>query len=180
VETAFEKLIFHFKLLEKKPFRIEKNGRTEMAHVEHKTLIKASREDAFDYVVQPATRPEWLGSVLEVSDISEGQIGIGTSWNEKQKIAGMVFEYRCEMTEFDRPYKWAMEFTLLGIKNRLVNTFEPDSDRIRMTLIIDYVLPGKILGQLTDILLFERIFEKTCRENAGTLKMILESRASQD
>jgi hypothetical protein len=151
-----------------------------MAHIEHRTLMKTSLEKAFDYVIQPKTRPEWLGSVLEVSDISEGQIGIGTSWNEKQKIAGGIFEYRCEMTEFERPNKWAMEFTLLGIKNQLVNIFEPDGDRIRMTLIIDYVLPGKILGQLTDLLLFERIFEKTCRENAGTLKMILESRASRD
>jgi uncharacterized protein YndB with AHSA1/START domain len=151
-----------------------------MAHVEHRTLIKASLEEAFDYVVQPATRPEWLGSVLEVSDISEGRIGIGTNWNEKQKIAGRIFEYRCEMTEFERPRKWAMEFTLIGIKNKLVNTFEPDNERIRMTLIIDYTLPGKILGQITDRLLFERIFDKTCRENAGTLKMILESKASQD
>jgi hypothetical protein len=150
-----------------------------MARVEHKTLMKTSLEEAFDYVVQPKTRPEWLGSVLEVSDISEGQIGIGTSWNEKQKIAGRIFEYRCEMTEFERPNKWAMAFTLLGIKNKLVNMFEPDGERIRMTLIIDYVLPGKILGQITDRLLFERIFDKTCRENAGTLKMILESKTSQ-
>jgi uncharacterized protein YndB with AHSA1/START domain len=151
-----------------------------MAHVEHRTLIKASLEEAFDYVVQPATRPEWLGSVLEVSDISEGRIGIGTNWNEKQKIAGRIFEYRCEMTEFERPRKWAMEFALIGIKNKLVNMFEPDGERIRMTLIIDYTLPGKILGQITDMLLFERIFDKTCRENAGTLKMILESRASKE
>ena len=116
-----------------------------MAHVEHRTLIKTSLEEAFNYVIQPITRPEWLGSVLEVSDISEGQIGIGTSWNEKQKIAGRVYEYSCEMTEFERPHKWAIEFTVMGIKNKLVNTFEQEDERICVTLIIDYIVPGKIL-----------------------------------
>ena len=151
-----------------------------MTYVEHRTLMRVSREEAFDYVVQPATRPEWLGSVIEVSDISEGDIRVGTSWNEKQKIAGRVFEYRCEMTEYERPKIWAMEFTVLGIKNRLINTFEPDGERIRMTLIIDYTIPGSFFGKVADRVLFERIFEKTCRENAGTLKIILESKASSE
>jgi uncharacterized protein YndB with AHSA1/START domain len=151
-----------------------------MAHVEHRTLIRTSLEEAFDYVVQPSTRPEWLGSVYEVTDISKGDISVGTTWNEKQKIAGRVFEYSCEMTEYERPKIWAMEFTVLGIKNRLINTFEPDGERIRMTLIIDYTIPGSFFGKVADQLLFERIFEKTCRENAGTLKIILESKASSE
>lgn len=64
---------------------------------------------------------------------------------------------------------------MLGVKSKLINYFEPEEDRVRMTLIIDYTLPGSFLGQIADRLLFERIFEKTCRENAGTLKIILES-----
>jgi uncharacterized protein YndB with AHSA1/START domain len=146
-----------------------------MARVEHKTLIKTTLEKAFDYVVQPANRPNWIGSVLEVTNISEGPLGVGTTWNEKQKVAGRVLEYQCRITEFDRPKNWAMEITMLGVKSKLINYFEPEEDRIRMTLIIDYTLPGSFLGQIADRLLFERIFEKTCRENAGTLKIVLES-----
>jgi uncharacterized membrane protein len=151
-----------------------------MARIEHKTLIKTTQEEAFDYIVEPVNRPNWLGSVLEVTDISEGPIGLGTSWNEKQKIAGRILEYHCNMTEFERPHRWAMEMVMLGVKSRLENSFESEGDRIRMTLIIDYTLPGSFLGQIADRLLFERIFEKTCRENAGTVKMILESRRSED
>jgi uncharacterized protein YndB with AHSA1/START domain len=151
----------------------------KVAHIEHKTLIKASLEEAFDYVVEPANRPNWIGSVLEVTGISEGPTGVGTSWNEKQKIAGRLFQYRCTMTEFERPRRWAMQIVMLGVKGRLENSFEPENDRIRMTLIIDYSLPESFAGQIADRLLFERIFEKTCRENAGTLKMILESRETR-
>jgi len=151
-----------------------------MARIEHKTLIRTTPEEAFDYIVEPANRPNWIGSVLEVTDISEGPIGVGTTWNEKQKIAGRLLEYRCTMTEFERPRRWAMEMVMLGVKSRLENSFDTEDDRIRMTLIIDYTLPGSFLGQIADRLLFERIFEKTCRENAGTVKMILESRRAQD
>jgi uncharacterized membrane protein len=151
-----------------------------MARIEHKTLIKTTLEEVFDYVVEPANRPSWIGSVIEVKDISEGPTGVGTSWSEKQKMAGRLLEYRCKMTEFDRPRKWAMEMVMLGVKSKLENLFEAEGDRIRMTLVIDYNLPGSFLGQIADRLLFERIFEKTVRENAGTVKMILESRRSKD
>ncbi|MBN1191215.1 MAG: SRPBCC family protein [Dehalococcoidales bacterium] len=148
-----------------------------MARVEHKTLIKTTPEEAFDYIVKPANRPNWLGSVMDVSNISEGPLGIGTTWNEKQKIAGRRLEYCCKMTEFNRPRKWAMELDMLGVKSRLENSFDIHEDgRVCMTLIIDYTLPGSFIGQIADRLLFERIFEKTCRENAGTVKIILESK----
>ncbi len=146
-----------------------------MARVEHKTLIRTTMERAFDYVVEPANRPNWIGSVQEVKNISGGPLGVGTTWDERQKVAGKVLDYQCRITEFDRPSRWAMEITMLGVKSKLTNCFEPEGDRVRMTLIIDYTLPGSLLGQIADRLLFERIFEKTCRENAGTLKMILES-----
>ncbi|NLV70986.1 MAG: SRPBCC family protein [Actinobacteria bacterium] len=146
-----------------------------MATVEHKTHIKTTMDKAFDYIVEPANRPNWLGSVTSVSDISAGPTGIGTTWMEKQKIAGKVFEYKCRMTEFDRPNKWAMDFGMMGVRGKLMNSFEAEDDgRILMYLAIDYSLPGSIFGQLADRLLFERIFEKTCRENAVTVKMILE------
>ena len=151
-----------------------------MARIEHKTLIRSNMEDIFDYVVKPENRPNWLGSVLEVKDVSAGPPDRGTTWNEKQKVAGRLMEYGCTITEFDRPRKWAMEMVMLGVKSRLENSFEPDEDRVRMTLVIDYTLPGSLIGQLADRLLFERIFEKVCRENAGTLKMIMESRQKQE
>jgi hypothetical protein len=112
--------------------------RSKLARVEHKTLIKTTLEDAFDYIVEPVNRPNWLGSVLDVSDISESPIGVGTTWNEKQKIAGKLLEYHCKITEFDRPRRWAMELDMLGVKSRLENSFEAQEDgRVRMTLVID-------------------------------------------
>ena len=147
-----------------------------MAHIEHKHNIKVPIEYAFDYVVNPANRPQWLDKVLEVKDISPGPVGIGTSWNEKQKVAGRIIEFVAKITELDRPRKWAMNMVVPGGKGVLVYTFEPENDGTLMTMTLDYTLPGAFFGQLAEKLLFDRFVKKSLRETAATLKILLESR----
>ncbi len=61
-----------------------------MAHIESKYSIKAPVEQVFDYLTNPANRPEWLDSTIKVENISDGPIGVGTSWTEVSKVAGRV------------------------------------------------------------------------------------------
>jgi uncharacterized membrane protein len=145
-----------------------------MAYIEHKCIIKVPVEFAFDYVVNPANRTRWLDSVMEVKDISEGPIGVGTSWDEKQKVAGRIIEFVVKITEFERPRRWAMNLAIPGGKGVLVNSFEPENEGTLMTMTIDYTLPGAFFGRLADKLLFERIAAKTARQNSSTLRMMLE------
>jgi len=146
-----------------------------MARIELRSFIKAPLEYVFDYVVNPANRPEWMDSVIEVKSISGGPIGVGTSWTESQKLIGKLIEYVAKITEFERSRRWAMEMSMLGTESILENTFEPENDGTRMTLVLDYALPGSFLGQFADKLLMERRMAKTCRQNTATLKMVLES-----
>lgn len=146
-----------------------------MAYIEHKCIIKVPVESAFDYVVDPANRPQWLDSVVEVKDISQGTVGQGTNWKEKQKVAGRIIDYVATITEFDRPRKWAMNLAIPGGKGVLTNSFESKDEGTLMTMAIDYTLPGAFFGRLADKLLFERIAAKTARQNSSTLKMVLES-----
>ena len=147
-----------------------------MAHIEHKCIIKVPIEYTFDYVVNPANRPQWLDKVLEVKDISPGPVGVGTSWNEKQKVAGRIIEFVAKITELDRPRKYAMNMVIPGGKGILVTTFEPENDGTLMTRVLDYTLPGAFFGQLAEKLLFDRFVKKSLRETTATLKIVLEGR----
>jgi hypothetical protein len=53
-----------------------------------------------------------------------------------------------------------MEMSMLGTKRWLVNTFEPEDDGICMGLVMNYTLPGLILGQIADKVLFEKRWGK--------------------
>ena len=113
---------------------------------------------------------------MEVKDIPPGPVGVGTSWNEKQKVAGRIIEFVAKITELDRPRKYAMNMVIPGSQGILVTTFEPENDGTLMTRALDYTLPGAFFGQLAEKLLFDRFVKKSLRETAATLKIVLESR----
>jgi uncharacterized protein YndB with AHSA1/START domain len=152
-----------------------------MAHIESKFTIKAPVERVFDYLATPATRPEWLDSTIKVENISEGPIGVGTSWTEVAKIAGRVIEQVRTVTEYERPSRYVMEFAVFGAKTgRFDITFEPEDSSTQVTMIFDYTLPASALGQIADKLLVERRIKKTFGHDIGTLRMILEQEHTTD
>ena len=147
-----------------------------MAHVENKCIIKVPVEYTFDYVVDPANRPQWMDKVLEVKDIFPGPVDQGTSWHEKQKVAGRIIEFVAKITGLDRPRMYAMNMVIPGGEGILLTTFEPEDDGTLMTRVLDYALPGAFFGKLAEKLLFDRFVKKSLRETAAKLKIVLESR----
>jgi len=148
-----------------------------MARIESKFSINTPVERVFDYVADPANRPEWLDGTIDVKNISQGPIGVGTSWIEVAKIAGRVHEQVRTVTEYERPRRYVMEFAVLGAKTgRFDMTFEPEDSRTRVTLIFEYTLPASILGQFADKVLLERRIRKTLGHDISTLRMVLEER----
>jgi uncharacterized protein YndB with AHSA1/START domain len=146
-----------------------------MGHIESKMSAKVPVETAFDYVANPAIRPHWIDSVLEVRDISEGPIGVGTSWSEVLKIAGRTVEQVRTVTEYERPRRYVYEFTTLGAKSGKFDiTFEPEAGSTRIAFIVDYTLPGSAFGKVADKLLFERSMKKAFGHSLIDLRTALE------
>jgi uncharacterized membrane protein len=147
-----------------------------MGHIESKMSAKVPVETAFDYLVNPANRPEWLDSTLEVKNISEGPTGAGTTWTEVSKIAGRTVEQVRTITEYERPRRYVEEFEVLGAKaGKFDTTFEPEESGTRIAFIFDYTLPAAGFGKLADKLFFERQLKKTFGHDTVTLRKVLES-----
>jgi uncharacterized protein YndB with AHSA1/START domain len=149
-----------------------------MGHSESKMSAKVPVETAFDYVTDPANRPGWLESTLEVKNITEGPIGVGTSWTEVDKIAGRTMEQVMTLTEYERPrrYGYVMEVAVFGVKTGKFDiTFEPEAGGTRIAFIFDYTLPGSAFGKIADKLLFERSLKKTFGHSLTDLRTALES-----
>ena len=147
-----------------------------MGHIESKMSVKVPVERAFDYVVDPAKRLQWLESVLEVKNITEGPIGVGTSWTEVLKIAGRTTEQVMTLTEYERLRRYGYELTTLGTKTAKFDIiFEPEESGTRIAFIVDYTLPGSAFGKIADKLLFERSLKKAFGKGLTDLRMALES-----
>jgi uncharacterized membrane protein len=147
-----------------------------MGHIDSKMSVKVPVERAFDYLANPANRLQWLESVLEVKNITEGPIGVGTSWTEVLKIAGRTVEQVRTVTEYERPRRYVYEFTTLGAKSGKFDiTFEPEGSGTRIACIVDYILPGSAFGKIADKLLFERSLKKTFGHSLIDFRTVLES-----
>ena len=74
------------------------------------------REVAFDYLVDPANRPEWQSSLARVEDV-DGEPRVGQTWTD---VTRPGLRPRMETTELDRPRRWAERGTWRGITATLV------------------------------------------------------------
>ncbi len=78
-------------------------------------------EVAFDYLVDPANRPEWQSSLAKVEDVS-GPIGVGQSWID---VTRPGIRPRMETTELDRPRRWSERGTWRSFSATLTLDFTP-------------------------------------------------------
>lgn len=78
-------------------------------------------EVAFDYLVDPANRPEWQSSLASVTDV-RGEIGVGQTWTDVTK-PGLRPAMRT--TAYDRPRSWSEDGTWKRVVAMLDLTFTP-------------------------------------------------------
>jgi hypothetical protein len=78
------------------------------------------RAVAYDYLVEPANRPEWQSSLKAVADVS-GPVRVGLSWTDVTKPG---LRPRMELTEHDRPRRWSESGSWRGFEAVLTLDFE--------------------------------------------------------
>jgi hypothetical protein len=77
---------------------------------------------AFDYLVDPANRPEWQSSLRSVELLSEGPPRVGSTWIDRTKPG---LNPRMETTVQDRPVRWSEVGRWHGLEAELTLTFSP-------------------------------------------------------
>jgi uncharacterized protein YndB with AHSA1/START domain len=82
----------------------------------------AAPEIVFDYLVDPANRPEWQSSLRSVELLSDGPPRVGTRWIDRT-VPGM--RPRMETTVQDRPLRWVEVGRWHGLEAELALTFSP-------------------------------------------------------
>ncbi|MFC1988486.1 SRPBCC family protein [Chloroflexota bacterium] len=113
--------------------------------------INAPIEKIFNYVGTPSNLPEFWPSLVEVTDIkpvSEGRYEAKYVY----KMAGIRFNGTGEYTEAV-PNKSLVIVTKGGIKSILTWTFRSQSNRTRVSVVVDYQIPIPLLGRLANIVI---------------------------
>jgi uncharacterized protein YndB with AHSA1/START domain len=103
-------------------------------------------EAAFDYLVDPAHRPQWQSSLSRVEGV-DGAPRVGQTWTD---VTTPGLRPRMETTELDRPHRWSERGTWRGFSATLTLTFRPAADgcEVEPTMRLDGRGPARPVARL--------------------------------
>jgi uncharacterized protein YndB with AHSA1/START domain len=128
--------------------------------------------DVFAYLADSTNAPEWLPAARKREKITEGPIGVGTTFAGTDRFPGRDVDWTLEIIEFepDRYVRFEMSEPFNG---RYDIRCEPDGDGTLVSVAVTGSMSG--VWRLFDILpnaVVRRGFERDYRR----LKVLLESR----
>lgn len=140
-----------------------------MAKIEKSILINAPVEKVFAFMAKPENLPEIWPSLQEVRNIQPLSKG-GYSYDWSYKMAGLRFDGHAEWIEFVQNQR-IVDKNESGIPSTFIWTYQAEGGGTRVSLSVDYTIPGTVLGKLA-----EPIVHKINEQEAETVLFNLKVR----
>jgi uncharacterized protein YndB with AHSA1/START domain len=145
-----------------------------MAPIIASVEIARPADEAFAYVTDPSTMPEWQqGAVSGHMDAPTTRVG--SKCTTIRRIGGREREVTTEITEYDPPRRWADRGIDGPIRAIVGVTIEPLADRSRSRVTIEVDFTGHGIGRLLVPLVVRRQAAREMPENIRRLKQRLDS-----
>ena len=144
-----------------------------MSHLALSVDVGASPGSVFDLLADPARSPEWQTLLVEMGAISGRPGGIGSSFVGYYRVAGRKLTTRFVVTAAERPTLFQVSGTTTGGWARWTTIIEPAPGGCRLSVKLEYELPGEIVGSLFRMLTGNRI-EREFRRTYDNLRRVAE------
>jgi uncharacterized membrane protein len=119
-----------------------------MAKLEKSIFIDAPVEKVFGFMAEPYNILEIWPSMQEIKNLEALPNG-GHSYDWAYKMAGLRFEGHTETTELVRNQRVVAK-NEGGIPSTFVWIYRVEDGGTRVTMSVDYEMPGKLLGKLAE------------------------------
>jgi uncharacterized protein YndB with AHSA1/START domain len=141
-----------------------------VATFENTVMIARPIEDVFGFLSDLENIPRWNYAIIETRKVSEGPVGVGTTYRQVRSVPSRS-EERLEITTYDPPRQLEIRGQLGPFASRLVYALEaiPAGTRVANTVELELRGPGRLLGRVA----VPRVREAVAA-NLGRLKELLE------
>jgi uncharacterized protein YndB with AHSA1/START domain len=142
-----------------------------VATFENTVMIARPIEDVFAFLSDLENIPKWNYAIVETRKISEGPVGVGTTYHQVRSVPSRS-EERLEITTYNPPRQLQIRGQLGPFASRLVYALDviPEGTRVTNTVELELGGPGRLL---------ERVAVPRVREavaaNLRKLKELLEA-----
>jgi uncharacterized membrane protein len=143
-----------------------------MAKMNKSIMINAPVDKVFEFVTEPTNLPKFWPSLIEVSDVKRSGDRI-RSYHWVYKMGGVKFEGETELTEA-LPNERVVAKNTGGIPSEFVWTYAPEGEGTKVTVDVEYKVPGAVLGKLAEPLVV-KMNEREAETLLANLKAMLEA-----
>lgn len=133
-------------------------------------VIEAPVSEVFAYVNELSTMPDWLTGLVEVRNVIGTGVGQQCEWTFKMigvQLRGAAVVVDCV------PNEWCTHQSIGMLSSDWTNIVEPHEDGTKLTVEVEYTLPGAVLGKLAEHLTVRRM-KRDLRSSLLNVKDMLE------
>ncbi|MCB9449821.1 MAG: SRPBCC family protein [Anaerolineaceae bacterium] len=144
-----------------------------MPIVEQYIDIAAPLETVFGFIADtPERQPEWWGQFELQERVTPPPTHLGSVSRYVYNMLGVTINGEHEVVGINRP-EYLHVRTTSGIDSAFEFFFAPQDGGTRLTVRVDYKLPGSVIGQLLNRVVIEQKNESDLRDALDTLNNIL-------
>ena len=148
-----------------------------MARIRREIEIGRPPEDVFTVLTDLDRLPDWATIVADTREVSDTPLRVGCTFRQRLRVLGQELETSWRVTEFDAPRLVAYEATgPAGSRMDMRQTVQPVPGGSRLTLEVDYDLPGGAVGEALDHLVVHSQNEGEAERSLEQLRGLLEGR----
>jgi len=120
-----------------------------VATFENTIMIARPIENVFAFLSDLENIPKWNYAILETRKISEGLVGVGTTYQQVRSVPSRS-EERLEITTYSPPHQLAIRGQLGPFASRLFYALAatPEGTRVTNTVELELRGPGRLLGRV--------------------------------
>ena len=120
-----------------------------MATFENTVMIARPIEEVFAFLSDLENIPKWNYAIVETRKISEGPVGVGTTYHQVRSVPSRS-EERLETTTYSPPRQLEIRGQLGPFASRLVYALDATGEGTRVTNTVELELggPGRLLGRV--------------------------------
>jgi len=143
-----------------------------VSRVAKSITVQASPEQVMEYIADVQNHPAFIGPLKSVDNLDGDPRQAGTSWTWKFVMGGVELIGDAETLSYEPARSFSYR-TTSGALSTFVYRATPDGDGTRVSLEVEYELPGTVLGRMERSVL-EQLNESDAQRAVENLRVILD------
>ena len=144
-----------------------------MPEITRSAMIDAEPRAIWQMVSDPAQAPRWMPDLKERRLLTAGGLDAGSQWEDHGLLRGKAYRAKYQVIEWNPPHHFAYQqisSSQAGYVWIERVSVAGESGGTRVTLSLNYEMPGGLAGKLYEKLIFRKDFGATLENRLEALR----------